>query len=99
MAKSPKIAHRKINKYDIKDINVEDVQVNDILVIRPGDLIPVDGIIFSDKAQIKRIEHLQVNLYLRPKIKEKKSIVALLILEISLKYLQKKLVKKVNIQK
>ena len=52
MARSPKIAHRKINKYDIKDINVEDVQVNDILVIRPGDLIPVDGIIFSDKAQI-----------------------------------------------
>ena len=52
MARSPKIAHRKINEYDIKDINVEDVQINDLLVIRPGDLIPVDGIIFSDKAQI-----------------------------------------------
>jgi cation transport ATPase len=51
MARSPKIAHRKINKYDIKDI-VEDVQVNDILVIRPGDFIPVDGMIFSNKAQI-----------------------------------------------
>lgn len=52
MARSPKIAHRKRNEYDIEDINVEDVQVNDLLVIRPGDLIPVDGIVFSGKAQI-----------------------------------------------
>ena len=31
---------------------MEDVQVNDLLVIRPGDLIPVDGTISCGKAQI-----------------------------------------------
>lgn len=51
-ARSPKIAHIRINENDIKDINVDDVQINDVLVIRPGDLIPVDGIIGSGKAQI-----------------------------------------------
>jgi heavy metal translocating P-type ATPase len=52
MARSPKIAHNKINENDIKDIKVDDVQINDLLVIRPGDLVPVDGIIYSGKAQI-----------------------------------------------
>ncbi|MER5175108.1 MAG: heavy metal translocating P-type ATPase [Candidatus Nitrosocosmicus sp.] len=52
MARSPKIAHRKRNKHDIEDLSVEDVQVNDLLIIRPGDLIPVDGTILSSKAQI-----------------------------------------------
>jgi heavy metal translocating P-type ATPase len=52
MARSPKIAHRKKNEYDIDDIGVEDVQLNDLLVIRPGDLIPVDGIVYSGRAQI-----------------------------------------------
>ncbi|MGN6709165.1 MAG: heavy metal translocating P-type ATPase [Candidatus Nitrosocosmicus sp.] len=52
MARSPKITRLKINEKDIKDINVDDVQINDILIIRPGDLIPVDGVIHSGKAQI-----------------------------------------------
>jgi P-type E1-E2 ATPase len=52
LARSPKIAHRKRNENDIESIGVEDVQINDLLVIKPGDLIPVDGIIFSDNAQI-----------------------------------------------
>ena len=52
MARSPKIAHKKINEYDIKDIKADDVQINDLLVIRPGDLVPVDGLIYSGKAQI-----------------------------------------------
>ena len=52
MARSPKIAHRKRDEYNIDDINVEDVKVNDLLVIRPGDLIPVDGIISSGRALI-----------------------------------------------
>ena len=52
MARSPKVAHRKRNDFDIVDIKVEDVQVNDLLVIRPGDLIPVDGAISCGKAQI-----------------------------------------------
>ena len=52
MARSPKIAHRKINDKDIEDVDVEKIRIGDHLVIRPGDLVPVDGIIISGNAQI-----------------------------------------------
>jgi heavy metal translocating P-type ATPase len=52
MARSPKTAHRKINDKEIEDVNVEKIQRGDHLVIRPGDLVPVDGTIISDNAQI-----------------------------------------------
>jgi heavy metal translocating P-type ATPase len=52
MARSPKTAHRKINDKEIEDVNVEIIQRGDHLVIRPGDLVPVDGTIISDNAQI-----------------------------------------------
>ncbi|MEO9320598.1 MAG: heavy metal translocating P-type ATPase [Nitrososphaera sp.] len=46
LARSPRLAHRKGNGA-IKDIAVEDVRIGDILLIRQGDLIPVDGRIIS----------------------------------------------------
>lgn len=52
MTRSPKIAHRKINNKEIEDVDVERIQIGDQLVIRPGDLVPVDGIIVSGNAQI-----------------------------------------------
>jgi heavy metal translocating P-type ATPase len=52
MARSPKIAHRKINDRSIEDIDVKDIRIGDHLVIRPGDLIPTDGVIISGNAQI-----------------------------------------------
>ena len=52
MARSPRTAHRKINDKEIEDVNVEIIQRGDHLVIRPGDLVPVDGTIISDNAQI-----------------------------------------------
>lgn len=67
MRRSPRIAHRKKlrqtntnnddhNKhvYDqsLEEINVADIRIGDLLVVRPGDLIPVDGIIISGQAQI-----------------------------------------------
>lgn len=52
MTRSPKIAHRKINDKEIEDVDVERIRIGDQLVIRPGDLVPVDGTIASDNAQI-----------------------------------------------
>ena len=52
MTRSPKIAHRKINDNEIEDVDVERIRIGDQLVIRPGDLVPVDGIIVSGNAQI-----------------------------------------------
>ncbi len=52
MTRSPKIAHRKLNDKEIEDVDVERIQIGDQLVIRPGDLVPVDGTIVSGDAQI-----------------------------------------------
>jgi heavy metal translocating P-type ATPase len=52
MARSPKKARRKINDNEIEDIKVEEIRIGDHLVIRPGDLVPVDGTIVSKTAQI-----------------------------------------------
>ena len=52
MTRSPKIAHRKINDNEIEDVDVERIRIGDQLVIRPGDLVPVDGTIVSGDAQI-----------------------------------------------
>jgi heavy metal translocating P-type ATPase len=52
MARSPKTARRKINDNDIVDVNVEEIRIGDHLVIRSGDLVPVDGTIVSETAQI-----------------------------------------------
>lgn len=51
LARAPRIAHR-LAASRIDDINVEQVQIGDILVVRPGDLIPVDGKLISAQAQV-----------------------------------------------
>ncbi len=45
----PKIAHRKIDS-TIVDISADDAQPGDILLIKPGELIPVDGDILSGES-------------------------------------------------
>jgi heavy metal translocating P-type ATPase len=52
MSRSPKIAHRKINDREIEDVDVERILVGDHLVVRTGDLVPVDGTIVSGNANI-----------------------------------------------
>lgn len=52
MARSPKIARRKINENELEDVNVEEIRIGDHLIIRSGDLVPVDGTIVSETAQI-----------------------------------------------
>jgi heavy metal translocating P-type ATPase len=42
LARAPKIAHR-VTDAQITDVPVDDVRTGDVLVLRPGDLVPVDG--------------------------------------------------------
>lgn len=51
LAHSPRFAHRKKDQ-DLEEINVSDVRVEDVLLVRPGDLIPVDGKIIHEQAEI-----------------------------------------------
>ncbi len=48
MSRAPKIARRKTGN-GIEEVDVKKVQVGDVLVIRNGDLIPVDGTVISDE--------------------------------------------------
>jgi heavy metal translocating P-type ATPase len=52
MTRSPKIAHRKVNDKEVEDVGVERIRIGDHLVIRQGDLVPVDGTIVSGNGQI-----------------------------------------------
>jgi heavy metal translocating P-type ATPase len=51
LARSPRIAHRRKGT-SIDEINVSDIQVGDLLVVRPGDLVPVDGKVIQGHPQI-----------------------------------------------
>lgn len=51
LARSPRLAHRK-KDHEFEEINVADVQVGDLLLIRPGDLVPADGEIVYEQAEI-----------------------------------------------
>jgi heavy metal translocating P-type ATPase len=51
LARAPKRA-RRITDGGIQEISVLEVKVGDILVVRPGDLIPVDGTITSGRSEI-----------------------------------------------
>jgi heavy metal translocating P-type ATPase len=51
LARAPSAAHRKTDT-GIEEITVEQVRIGDILLVRPGDLIPVDGDLLSTEAQI-----------------------------------------------
>jgi len=42
LANSPRQAHRKKNNM-IEEIDVNSIKIGDVLVVRPGDLIPIDG--------------------------------------------------------
>lgn len=39
---SPQIAHRKIGEH-LEDLTLDKVQVNDVLVVKPHEIVPVDG--------------------------------------------------------
>jgi heavy metal translocating P-type ATPase len=51
LAGSPRLAHRK-KDHDFEEINVADIRVGDVLLVRPGDLVPADGEIIYEQAEI-----------------------------------------------
>ena len=51
VARAPRTAIRKRNE-TLEEVRVEDVMVGDLLVVRPGDLVPVDGTVESGTAEI-----------------------------------------------
>lgn len=51
LSRAPRIAHKRVAQ-GLEEIQVSQINIGDILVIRPGDLIPVDGIILSSTARI-----------------------------------------------
>ncbi len=51
IARAPRLARRKKND-TLEEVKVEEVRVGDILVVRPGDLIPVDGSVKSGNASV-----------------------------------------------
>lgn len=46
---SPQIAHKSEGN-KLTDIKVEDVKINDILVVKPGEVVPVDGSILAGQS-------------------------------------------------
>ncbi len=46
LKRAPAVAHRKAAD-DFVDVPVKEVQVRDILLIRPGDIVPVDGVVME----------------------------------------------------
>jgi heavy metal translocating P-type ATPase len=51
LARAPRFAFRKHNG-SLEKIDVKDVRIGDTLIVRPGDLIPVDGTILSGTSEI-----------------------------------------------
>lgn len=45
--KAPSIAHIKQEDNKIKDVKVEEVKIGDILVVKPGEVVPIDGIVIN----------------------------------------------------
>jgi heavy metal translocating P-type ATPase len=42
--RSPRVAHRRLD-HRIEDVQVEDVAVGDVLLVRAGEVVPVDGVV------------------------------------------------------
>ena len=47
--RAPRIAHRRAGT-DLLDVGVDEVAVGDLLVVKPGEVVPVDGIVGSETA-------------------------------------------------
>ncbi len=52
LARAPTLARRKKKDGSIETIRVSEVGVGDILVVRPGDLVPADGVIISGESEV-----------------------------------------------
>ena len=50
-AAAPRIAHR-LNGNDVADVRAEDVAVGDLLLIRPGELVPCDAVVIDGSSHV-----------------------------------------------
>ncbi|WP_236557646.1 heavy metal translocating P-type ATPase [Arthrobacter sp. 9AX] len=50
--RAPRFAHREATGSVLEDVKVGDVVPGDVLVVRPSELIPVDGTLLSDEASL-----------------------------------------------
>jgi heavy metal translocating P-type ATPase len=51
LKRAPTIAHRKVGS-DYVDLPVAEVNVRDILLVRPGDIVPVDGVVLEGQGAV-----------------------------------------------
>lgn len=51
LSNTPKIAHRK-NDSKLEDIEIYDVKVGDILVVKKGEVVPVDGLVLDGNSEL-----------------------------------------------
>jgi heavy metal translocating P-type ATPase len=51
LARAPKIAHR-LTGGQLQDIGVEEVRPDDVLVVKPGDLVPVDAVVSAGTSAV-----------------------------------------------
>jgi heavy metal translocating P-type ATPase len=49
---APRMAHRQRDDGAIDDVAAEDVRVGDLLLVRPGELIPTDAVVVSGRSHI-----------------------------------------------
>ena len=52
--RAPRIAHRRLDNH-IEDIAIETVTIGDILLVRAGEVVPVDGAVVSEEALIDEL--------------------------------------------
>ncbi len=53
LARSPQTAHRyATSTADVVDVAVDEVRVGDTLLVRPAEVVPVDGVLTSDEAAL-----------------------------------------------
>lgn len=48
--RAPRIAHVRTDTGDLVDVDIDDVEVGDTVVVRPGEVIPVDGVLLDAMA-------------------------------------------------
>ncbi len=51
LKRAPKIAHRKIRGGE-EDVPVAEIQVGDVVIVKPGEVVPVDGVITSGSTTV-----------------------------------------------
>lgn len=51
LALRPKVAHLFVNN-EIKDIPTKQIKLNDVIIVNPGETIPVDGMVLSGKSSV-----------------------------------------------